>query len=96
MAANESKRSSVRTQPAYKRRKTSISRLHRFKDVTGKPIDFVEVYVSGDYHCIDLRFQDKTALTFVIDLGFTIRPSYSNWKTGNWRPIKSWPLIHSF
>jgi len=58
-------------------------------------VDFVEVYTSGDFHCIDVRFQDKTALTFVIDLGFTLKTAYSNWKTGNWRPIKKWPLIRS-
>jgi hypothetical protein len=105
MAVIESKRSSRRTQPAKpgtnKRQQTvnrsrqNSRRFYRFKDVKGKPVDFVEVYTSGGYHCIDVRFQDKTALTFVIDLGFTVRTDYSNWKTGNWRPIKEWPLIRS-
>src|SRR5258708_4575549 len=105
MAAIESKRSSSRTQPAKptaKRRKTNsrsrqnaARRFYRFKDVKGKPVDFVEVYTSGDYHCIDVRFQDKTALTFVIDLGFTVQAGYSNWKTGNQRLVKEWPIIRS-
>jgi hypothetical protein len=34
-------------------------------------------------------------LHFVIDPGFTLETEYSDWKTGNWRPIKRWPLIHS-
>ncbi len=105
MAAIESKRSSSRTQPAKptaKRRKTNsrsrqnaARRFYRFKDVKGKPVDFVEVYTSGGYHCIDVRFQDKTALTFVIDCGFTLQTDYSSWKTGNWCLIKKWPLIRS-
>ena len=56
-------------------------------------MDFVEVYTSGDYHCIDVRFRDKTALIFVIDLGFTLQTAYSRWKTGNQRLVKEWPLI---
>jgi len=107
MAVIESKRSSRRTQPARpnttKRRKATSRRPHqsamrrsyRFKDVKGKPVDFVEVYTSGDYHCIDVRFQDKTALTFAIDLGFTVQAGYSRWKAGNQRLVKEWPLIRS-
>jgi hypothetical protein len=40
-------------------------------------------------------FQDKTALHFVIDPGFTLETGYADWKTGNWRRIKLWPLIRS-
>jgi len=55
----------------------------------------VEVFTVGEYHSIDVRFQDKTALHFVIDPGFTLETEHADWKTGNWRPIKRWPLIHS-
>jgi hypothetical protein len=83
-----------------KRGKTTIRRysgrrFYRFEEVKGKLVDYVEVFTAGEYHAIDVRFQDKTSLHFIIDPGFTLETDYSDWKTGNWRPIKRWPLIHS-
>ena len=83
-----------------KRGKTTVRRyrgrtFYRFEEVKGKPVDFVEVFTSGEYHTIDVRFQDKTALHFVINPGFTLETDYADWKTGDWRAIKRWPLIHS-
>ena len=80
--------------------KTTIRRFsgrsfYRFEEVKGKIVDFAEVYTAGDYHAIDVRFQDKTALHFVIDPGFTLDTEYCDWKTGDLRRIKRWPLIHS-
>jgi hypothetical protein len=83
-----------------KRGKTTVRRysgrtFYRFEEVKGKLVDLVEIFTSGENHAIDVRFQDKTALHFVIDPGFTLETEYADWKTGNWRPIKRWPLIHS-
>jgi hypothetical protein len=83
-----------------KRGKTTVRRysgrtFYRFEEVKGKPVDFVEVFTAGEYHSIDVRFEDKTVLHFIIDPGFTLETEYADWKTGNWRPIKRWPLIHS-
>ncbi len=83
-----------------KRGKTTIRRyrgrtFYRFDEFKSKIVDFVEVFTTGEYHSIDVRFQDKTSLHFVIDPGFTLETEHANWKTGNWRPIKRWPLIHS-
>ncbi len=83
-----------------KRGKTTVRRysgrtFYRFEEVKGKPVDFVEVFTAGEYHAIDVRFEDKTALHFVIDPGFILETEYADWKTGDWRPIKRWPLIHS-
>jgi hypothetical protein len=69
--------------------------FYRFDEFNGKTVDFVEVFTAGEYHAIDVRFQDKTALHFIIDPGFTLETEDADWKTGNWRPIKRWPLIHS-
>ena len=49
----------------------------------------------GEYHSLDLRFQDKTLLHFIIEPGFTLETEYSSVKTGNWRCLKKWPLIRS-
>jgi hypothetical protein len=83
-----------------RRGKTTIRRFsnrsfHRMEEVKGKIVDYVEFYNSGDYHSLDLRFQDKTALHFVIVPGFLLETEYSDWKTGNWRPIKRWPVLRS-
>ena len=76
-------------------RRYSGRRFYRFEEVQGKPVDFVEVFTAGEYHAIDVRFQDKTALHFVIEPGFILETEYADWKSGNWRPLKRWPLIHS-
>jgi len=83
-----------------KRGKTRVRRysgrtFYRFEEVKGKPVDFVEVFTAAEYHSIAVRFEDKTALHFVIDPGFIMEAELADWKTGNWRPIKRWPLIHS-
>jgi hypothetical protein len=83
-----------------KRGKTTVRRysgrtFYRFEEVKGKLVDLVEVFTAGEYHSIDVRFQDKTALHFVIVPGFIMETEYADWKTGNWRPIKRWPLIRS-
>ena len=83
-----------------KRGKTTVRRysgrtFYRFEEVKGKPVDLVEVFTAGGYHSIDVRFQDKTALHFAIEPSFILETEYADWKTGNWRPIKRWPLIRS-
>ncbi len=83
-----------------KRGKTTVRRypgrrIYRFEEIKGKPVDSVEVFTGGGNHAIDVRFQDKTAIHFTIEPGFTLETDYADWKTGNWRPIKHWPLIRS-
>jgi hypothetical protein len=83
-----------------KRGKTTIRRyqkrsFHRFEEIAGKTVEYVEIFTSGEYHSITVRFQDKTALHFVIDPGFTLDAEYDDWKTGDLRRIKRWPLIQS-
>ena len=83
-----------------KRGKTTIRRypgrsFHRFEEAKGKALDYVEFFTMGEYHCIDISFEDKTAMHFVIEPSFTLETDYADWKTGNWRPIKRWPHIRS-
>jgi len=83
-----------------KRGKTTIRRysgrtFYRFEEVKGKLVDLVEIFTAGGAHSIEVRFQDKTALHFAIDPAFILDSEYADWKTGNWRPIKRWPLMHS-
>jgi hypothetical protein len=83
-----------------RRGKTTIRRykgrhFHRFEEAQGKPLDYIEFFTTGEYHCIAVRFQDKTCMNFVIEPGFTLSLEYSDWKTGNGRRIKRWPFIRS-
>jgi hypothetical protein len=83
-----------------RRGKTTIRRypgrsFHRFEEAKGKAIDYIEFFTSDGFHNIDIAFDDKTAVHFVIEPSFTLETDYADWKTGNWRPIKKWPLIHS-
>lgn len=83
-----------------KRGKTTVRRysgrtVYRFEELKGKLVDLVEIFTAGESHSINVRFQDKTTLRFAIDPGFIMETEYADWKTGDWRPIKHWPLIHS-
>jgi hypothetical protein len=83
-----------------KRGKTTIRRypgrsFHRFEEAKGKPIDYIEFFTAGEYHSIDISFEDKTAVHFVIEPTFNLETEYADWKTGNWRPIKQWPSIRA-
>jgi hypothetical protein len=83
-----------------KRGKTTVRRyegrtFYRFEEAKGKAIDYIEFFTAGEYNSIDIAFEDKTAVHFVIEPRFTLETEYADWKTGNWRPIKQWPLIHS-
>ena len=69
--------------------------FHRFAEAKGKALDYIEFFTMGEYHCIDVAFEDKTAMHLVIEPSFTMDTSYADWKTGNWRPLKKWPLIRS-
>ena len=83
-----------------KRGKTTIRSydgrtFYRFDEIKCKNVDFVEVFVCAEYNCVDVRFDDKTSLTFAIEPAFTLETEHADWKTGNWRPIKRWPNIRS-
>ena len=83
-----------------RRGRTTIRRypgrsFHRFEETKGKAIDYIEFYTSDGFHNIDIAFDDKTAVNFVIEPSFTLETDYSDWKTGDCRPLKTWPPIPS-
>jgi len=69
--------------------------FHRFEKAKGKTLDYVEFFTMGEYHCIDVCFEDKTAMHLVIEPSFTLGTEYTNWKSGDLRTIKRWPLVRS-
>jgi hypothetical protein len=78
-----------------RRKKVSYRRVLRFPQIKGKIITDVELSASPDYYVVDIRFQDKTSLTFAIEPCVMVMPELANWKTGNYRPLKRWQPIHS-
>ena len=70
-------------------------RFVQFRETTGKTVEAVELLTAPDYHTISINFQDKTCLHFSIETGFTVRTDYSDWKTGEQRVLRKWPLIRS-
>src|SRR4051794_21854862 len=81
-------------------------RIHRvgksvvLEPLRGRTVERVELNLDSDFHCISIRFQNDTDLTFVIDPALTFRADYSRWKAGNqkilkrWSPVSSWDVIH--
>jgi hypothetical protein len=86
--------------PARTKRKEKVPfafsrRLMEFPEVRGKKLEAVEFSTRPENHVISLRFHDKTMLTFDIEPGFTLFANYADWKTGNYRPIRSWRPVAS-
>src|SRR4029077_16443845 len=44
--------------------------FHRFQEAKGKAIDYIEFFTSDGFHNIDIAFDDKTAVHFVIEPSF--------------------------
>lgn len=85
MAANRVTRS-------RKRRKRSD-----FPEVTGKVVQAVEVRPSETGYGIGIMFTDRTFLSFDVEpqMTLSIMPELSDWKTGNYKPLKRWPSVKS-
>lgn len=47
---------------------------------------------SADFPCVEIAFDDKTALVFSMDTHLSIEPVFSDWKTGNQRLLQEWPV----
>lgn len=89
MAAKKVKRSSSG------KKEVPFRRVLRFPQVKGKIVDFVELGSSPDDYVIEIRFKDKTMLTFDIEASLSGFPELSDWKTGEYKPLKRWRPVHS-
>jgi hypothetical protein len=70
-------------------------RLVEFPQTRGRTVEMVELNLDSDFHCISIRFQDETDLTFIIDPALTFRADYSRWKGGEQKVLKRWPVLRS-
>ena len=78
-----------------RRKKVPYRRVLRFPQVKGKIVADVELSLSTDYRAVDIRFEDKTALTLSIEPCFRIAPVLADWKTGNYKLLKRWQPVLS-
>ena len=70
-------------------------RVLRFPQAKGKIIAAVELDVSSSYYFIEIKFQDKTSLVFDLEPCVMVYPEFTDWKTGNYKPLRRWPPVHS-
>jgi hypothetical protein len=66
-----------------------------FPEVTGKVVEAVEVRPAENGYGIGILFTDRTFLAFDVDPLIRITPDYSDWKTGNYKPLKGWRAVQS-
>jgi hypothetical protein len=76
-------------------RKASSVRLVNFPQASGRMVEKVELSLNSDFQCVSIRFKDNTDLTVVIDAGLSFQAQYSEWKAGNQKILKRWPVIRS-
>jgi hypothetical protein len=85
-----------RKKPAQKaRRDATYARSVKFPQARGRTVEMVELSLDSDFQCVSIRFKDNTDLTVVIDTDLTFQAQYSDWKTGNQKVLKRWPLVRS-
>jgi hypothetical protein len=70
-------------------------RVQKFREAKGKVVAEVELSLSPDYNIIEIVFSDKTSLNFQIEPCFQVVPEIVNWKSGEYKPVKRWPPVHS-
>ncbi len=76
-------------------RKSSIGRVLEFPQMKGRTVEKLELFTSAEDHSIAIQFQDRTLLSFRLELGFTLTADYLDFKTGDGRVVKRWGPIRS-
>lgn len=95
MKKQSTKRVARKPRSAQARRKDPNARLVEFPQARGQTVEKVELSLESNFHCVCIRFKDNTDLTVVIETGLTFQAQYSEWKTGNQKILKRWPLVRS-
>jgi hypothetical protein len=89
---NKAKR---KTRRAATQKNVRSPRMVEFPLARGRTVEMVELNLDSDFHCINIRFQDETDLTFVIGTALTFRADHSNWQGGEQKVLKRWPVVRS-
>jgi len=65
----------------------------RFPEVKGKTVEFMEMCTAADFTGVEIGFADRTATLVLMETRLTMEPVYSDWKTGNQRRLRQWPVV---
>ena len=88
------KQKNAKSKLPLKMRKRSLKRRAKsdLPGLSGKVVEAVELRPRDGGYCIGILFTDRTYLSFDVEpqTGFTIEPELSDWKTGNYKPLKRW------
>jgi hypothetical protein len=95
MPKQSTKKATQKARRDRTRHENTYARLVNFPQARGRTVEKVELNLDSDYHCVSIRFKDKTDLTVVIDTALTFQATYSEWKAGNQKVLKRWPVVHS-
>ncbi len=64
-----------------------------FPEMKGRTVERIEVWLSSDYRCVSIRFEDNTDFTVEIDTRLVCHALHTGWKTGNMRVLKRWRAL---
>jgi hypothetical protein len=84
----------AKSKGTHSRRKRTRNAFH---EVKGKIVEGVEIKAADHGYGLGIMFQDRTYLSFDVEIEprITVKPELSDWKTGNYKPLKRWRTIHS-
>ncbi len=64
-----------------------------FPEMNGKKVESVELWLDADERVIIVSFQDRTCLHFDLMSDLAVSADYFDWRSGEQRVIKRWPLV---
>ena len=67
--------------------------IRDYPEVVGKIIDRITLTNEEDFRCVSIRFSDRTGIYFEFESSLAVKPEFMNWKTGNGKLIKSYPVV---
>ena len=82
-----------KTKPRHTRQRRESTGCVQYTEMKGRTVERIDVCLSSDYHCVSIRFEDKTDFTVEIDMRLVLTALHSDWKTGNQRVLKRWATI---
>ena len=75
------------------RQRRASTGCFQYTEMKGRAVEWIEVCVASDYRCVSVRFDDKTDFTVEIDTRLVLTALHSDWKTGNMRVLRRWPVM---
>ena len=91
----QSRNKTLKARRVPNQHKSRYSRLVEFPQARGRTVEMVELNLDSDFHCISIRFQDETDLTFVIDPRTNVPRRLFQVEGRRTEGLKRWPVFRS-